>query len=115
MADRQQIGLWGEAQAQMFLQQKGFVLLCRRYRKRGGEIDLVMQDGDTVVFVEVKTRRSTGYGTAAEAVTLQKQQSIRQVAALYLQQCCQQDAPVRFDVVEVYLPGPRICHIPDAF
>ncbi len=115
MADRQLTGMWGEAQAEAYLQQRGFALLHRRYRKRGGEIDLVMQDGDTIVFVEVKTRRGTGYGTAAEAVTTQKQQAIRHAAQLYLQQFYQQDFPVRFDVVEVYLPGPRICHIPDAF
>lgn len=115
MADRQQTGRYGEALAQTFLEKRGFQLLCQRYRRRTGEIDLVMRQGETLIFVEVKTRRGMAYGTAAEAVTVSKQQAMRRTAALYLQQFHQEQAPVRFDVVEVYLPGPQICHIPDAF
>jgi putative endonuclease len=93
-------------------------VLERRYRRRFGEIDLIAEQGERLVFVEVKTRRGAGYGTPAEAVTPRKRHRIALVALAYLQQRGWLERPCRFDVVEVLVgpdDGRRVHHIPDAF
>ena len=105
-------GLAGEDRACEYLEKKGMVLLERRYRSLYGEIDLVMQDGEILVFVEVKARKNSRYGTGLEAITLGKQKRLLQTAALYLAQTGH-NAPVRFDAVEVMPEG--ITHIANAF
>ncbi len=100
-----------------FLQMEGLKLVCRNYRCRGGEIDLIMLDGEVLVFIEVRYRKSSKFGSAAESVTATKQRRIALAAANYLQRNRGQAAmPCRFDVVAVTLAESReIDWIKDAF
>ena len=109
------VGRGGEARAEAFLVERGYKLLRRNYRNGPREIDLIMQDGATVVFVEVKARARTDYGTPAEFVTASKRKMLTLAAEAYLIEECLLDTPARFDVVEVYLGTDRICHIENAF
>ena len=89
----------------------------RNYRTRYGELDLVVRRGTTLVFVEVKLRRTTGFGDPLEAVTPHKQARIRSLAEHYLLVRESAFDTVRFDVVGILLgKGPfRVQHIEDAF
>ncbi len=80
----QQHGAAAEQQAALFLQQRGLSILTRNYRCRGGEIDLIAQDGNTLIFVEVRARRNAHYGGAAASITRHKQQRLIQAARHYL-------------------------------
>ena len=95
----------------------GCQVLERNYCMKYGEIDIIAEDHGTIVFVEVKTRRSISYGTPAQAVNYRKQNKIIQMAQIYLRQRQIENRPCRFDVVEVYAVGDvwRIHHIKDAF
>ena len=100
------LGLEGENTAARYLVAQGFKLVARNWRGRSGEIDLVCEDAETLVFVEVKARASTACGGPEEAVDRRKLAKLRQVAAEYLarEQCGER--PCRFDVVAVrLLPG----------
>ncbi len=110
-------GAWGEDLALRFLNQRGYVLVERNYRTRYGELDLIVRDGDTLVFVEVKLRSGTGFGDPLEAVTPQKQATIRSLAEQYLSEREPAFESVRFDVVGILVGGaaPRLRHIEDAF
>ena len=81
----------------------GYDILERNYRAIRGEIDVIAQDGDFIVFVEVKTRRSLKFGLPQTAVTTQKQRQISKVALAYLQAKNLFDAPCRFDVISIHL------------
>jgi putative endonuclease len=114
------LGAWGEEKALEFLVQKGFRLVERNYHSRYGEIDLIVEDDQFLVFAEVKLRKSCRYGTPAEAVTPKKQERLRNTALLYLQAHPTQKQP-RFDVVALYAkdgadthPLP-VQHIENAF
>jgi putative endonuclease len=109
------VGRGGEARAQAYLEERGYKLLRRNYRSGPREIDLIMQVGCTVVFVEVKSRSKTGYGTPGEFVTPNKRRLLTLAAEAYLMEEGLLDVPARFDVVEVYLGSDRICHIENAF
>ena len=74
-----------EQQVEQFLQQQGLTPLTRNFHQRGGEIDLIMLQDQTLVFIEVRYRRSNRYGSALESVDLRKQQRISRTAALFLQ------------------------------
>jgi putative endonuclease len=113
-------GRAGEAAAAEYLAQAGIVPERRNWRCRFGEIDLIARDGDTLVFVEVRSRTNpTRFGTAIEAVTPRKCRQVREVAAVYLKQREVAPAAVRFDVVAVTFGsggGVReIRHLPGAF
>ncbi|MCL2797812.1 MAG: YraN family protein [Firmicutes bacterium] len=108
-------GKSGEKTAEKFLKKKGCKVLHRNYKTNLGEIDLIVFDKDTLVFVEVKSRSGTLFGTPAEAVTHFKRTKINQVAAQFLTRQSMRDVPVRFDVVEVYLNEGRVEHIENAF
>ena len=111
-------GREGEEAAARFLLAQGYRILARNVRFRSGEIDLVALHEGCLVFIEVKTRRGTGYGTAAEAVTRQKQQQLIRLATLYLAGLPSQDRACRFDVVTVErgTSGEWVCTlIPNAF
>ena len=110
-------GARGEDLALRLLESKGYALVERNYRTRHGELDLILRDGPTLVFVEVKLRRSTGFGDPAEAVTPRKQSTIRSVAEQYLQENPPSFETVRFDVVGILVDRgrPRARHIKDAF
>lgn len=96
---RKILGDKGERIACKELKKKGYKILEKNYRIKLGEIDIIAQDGDTLVFVEVKTRSSDEYGTPAEAVDKHKQKRIRQVAASFLLKHKYKDTECRFDVV----------------
>lgn len=114
------LGRWGEAVVAEDLRKKGWRILAAGYRCRLGEIDLVAGDGKFLAFVEVKLRKSTAYGTAAEAVDRRKQNRIRAAAQLYLARY-PSDLQPRFDIAEVYAPRgmetptPQISYIENAF
>ncbi|MDP1571478.1 MAG: YraN family protein [Vicinamibacterales bacterium] len=114
---RQAMGKFGEELACAALESRGYALIERRYRTRFGEIDIVAQDGETLVFVEVKARQDGSYGDPSEAVTLRKQQRLVAMATEYLHHHRREDAPCRFDVVSVLVGvgAPAVEVIPDAF
>ena len=93
----------GESLAEEHLKARGCKILAKNYRARRGEIDIIVRDGEFIVFVEVKTRRSLQFGLPQEAVTIQKQRQISQVALAYLQAQNLLDAPCRFDVIAIHL------------
>lgn len=103
---RQALGKAGENLAVGELERLGYVILDRRYRTRHGEIDIIARDGRTTVFVEVKARTTAEFGTAAEAVTTQKQRRLWSMAVDYLARHRLLEQPCRFDVVAVDGRGP---------
>ncbi|MEO6881619.1 MAG: YraN family protein [Mycobacteriaceae bacterium] len=98
---RAALGAWGEQVAVDHLRAQGLVLLDRNWRCRDGEIDIVVTDGTTVVFVEVKTRSGTGFGRPEEAVTHRKLSRLRRLAQRWLAEHRLGWVEVRFDVVAV--------------
>ena len=102
---RQQLGKSGEDLAVEELQRRGYAIVARRYRTRYGEIDIVAEDGDTLVFVEVKARGGHEFGDAAEAVTGLKRRRMTQLACDYLARHRLLDCPCRFDVVSIHMSG----------
>ena len=110
-------GAWGEDLALRYLLRRGYRLATRNYRKRRGEIDLIVTDGETLVFVEVKLRRSTGFGDPLEAVTSHKQATIRSLAEHYLAENQPDFETLRFDVIGILATRSktRIVHIQEAF
>jgi len=116
--DHIRIGEAGEDLAAEYLLQHGYKILARRYRKKTGEIDIVARDNDTLVFIEVKTRRSTYCGRPAEAVTWHKQRKIIRTAEWYLQDTGATEGKCRFDVIEILMVHPAAVqynHIINAF
>jgi putative endonuclease len=97
-----------------YLQAKGLQLLQRNFFSRYGEVDLIMRDGITLVFVEVRYRNNRQYGGAAASVTRAKQQRIIKTALYFQQRYAPQDA-MRFDVVAVEGNLPEIDWIQHAF
>lgn len=101
MSSAHRVGMRGEELALSFLSGLGYHLLEKNYRCRLGEIDLIMKDGQTLVFIEVKTRRSTLYGSPQEAVGPAKQAKIRRLAGYYLLTKGIKEQQLRFDVVAI--------------
>ena len=102
MSTTLQRGSQWERAAESFLRQRGMRTLTRNYRARVGEIDLVMLDGNTLVFAEVRFRADESYGSGAETVTRAKQQRIIRAARNYLSRHAGViDMPCRFDVVSI--------------
>ena len=108
------LGKTGERLAEEYLKKQGYKLLKRNYKTPYGEADLVFLQGDEVVFVEVKTRASSSFATAGQAVNADKQSRYRKIALHYGKGT---EPNARFDVVEVYPDGEGylINHIPNAF
>ncbi len=107
LADHLRLGAWGERVAARHLTRCGYRILTRNYRAGGAEIDIIALDGDTLVFVEVKTRRTRDYGEAAEAVNARKREKIKRAAALFVQREGTDQRAVRFDVLTLTGTGPR--------
>ncbi len=104
---RQSLGKLGEKLACDELERRGYAILDRRYRSRFGEIDIVAQHAETIVFVEVKARDGDEFGGGAAAVTPWKQRRIAQMALDYLSRKHLHDRPCRFDVVTVDVKDDR--------
>ncbi len=82
---RRRLGQWGEALAARHLEAKGYQILARNWRCQTGELDLVVQEGDWLVAVEVRTRRGRQFGAPEESVTLAKQARLVELAEAYVQ------------------------------
>ena len=113
MARQYQAGLTGEAAAEAYLTARGMTLLERRFRAMDGEVDLIMREGDVIVFVEVKNRPSGRHGDGLTAVTPAKQRRIVHAAGAFLMERDLFGKPIRFDVVELSADG--LYHVPNAF
>jgi putative endonuclease len=111
------VGANAESLAEKYLAGQGLTTLARNYHCRMGEIDLIMQEGNFLVFVEVRYRKNDVYGSAAESVTRQKQRRILLTANYYLQnEKISGECPCRFDVITVSGQyNPQINWIKDAF
>jgi putative endonuclease len=98
------VGRHGEDLAEAYVREAGWTVLDRNWRGARGELDLVALDGEELVAVEVKTRRSTAYGHPAEAVTARKLARVRRLAAQWLAAHDVHPRSVRIDVIAVVLP-----------
>ena len=120
MATSKLSGAWGEALAATYLRKKRYKIVAAGYRTRFGEIDLIVENKQHLVFVEVKLRKSGDFAAAREYVNRAKQDRIRVTASMYLSQNPTRLQP-RFDVIEIYAPQgeetdkPVIEHLEDAF
>lgn len=115
---RQAIGAYGERLAERALVESGMIVLERNWRCADGEVDLILRDGDDVVFCEVKTRRGTAYGTPAEAIRRVKVGRLRRLAVHWLATSRVHPREIRFDVVAVLCPlkgAPTVEHLRGAF
>ena len=101
------LGRWGESVAANYLRKAGYVLLGANYRCRFGEIDLIAEHGGRYCFVEVKLRTNTAHGLPREFVHAAKQQRLRSTAQFFISEHDLGDAPMRFDVAEVYTDRAR--------
>ncbi|MEO0074413.1 MAG: YraN family protein, partial [candidate division WOR-3 bacterium] len=111
-----QHGEMGERAAKKLLRGLGLKFLTANFRSNHGEIDLVFRDADCLVFVEVKSRSGTAFGTPAQAVNIGKQQRLRQTAQHYLIQRRLELCPLRFDVISIVnRRPPEVEHIIGAF
>ncbi|GAA5444224.1 hypothetical protein Misp06_02410 [Microbulbifer sp. NBRC 101763] len=108
------VGARMEGAAALHLQRAGLSVTERNYRCRHGEIDLIAREGDTVVFVEVRFRRSSRFGGAGASVDIRKQQKLLATAHSYLQQH-KLDCPCRFDVLAIDGDAQNIQWIKNAF
>lgn len=111
-------GRRGEDLAEKHLKARGLRILERNFRTPHGELDLVCQAGDTLVFVEVKTRKAGSRAAPHQALTSAKRTRLARAAAQYLSATGNWDAPCRFDLVEVVAPGmpdQAVRHIENAF
>jgi putative endonuclease len=117
MDARPELGRRGEDLAESVFRRLGFDIVQRNYRCKHGEIDLIARRGRSLVFCEVKTRRTDTWGTPAEAVGFRKQSRLRRLAAVWLADHAVGRVRVRFDVVSVIVRPDRseVTHIPDAF
>ena len=97
------MGEWGEGVASRFLQDQGYRITDTNFRCRWGEVDIVARDGDELVFVEVRTRRDTEYGTPEESITTAKAQRLVATAQEYMQRHGEEDLDWRIDLVSIRL------------
>ena len=115
---RQRLGLIGEELAAAALGARGYAILERRFTTERGEIDIVADDGGTLVFVEVRARATGEFGRAADSVTDAKKRQVTRMAAEYLARRQITNRPCRFDVVAIdgaLGPDPEITVYPGAF
>jgi putative endonuclease len=107
----------GERIAADRLRARGYHILERNFRCRGGEVDLIALDGATLVFIEVKLRRSLARGAPVEAVTAVKEARVRRAAQVYLAFCGRVFSRIRFDVIAITKRGKQtdITHLRAAF
>ena len=102
--DRISLGAYGERLAATHLAAAGCIIRDRNWRTKGGELDLVAEDGGEIIFVEVKTRQGNAYGYPEDAVTYAKRRRLRLAAHAYLTAYGLHGRPYRFDIVAVTVP-----------
>jgi putative endonuclease len=108
------LGKRGEDLAARHLVGAGFTIVTRNWRCEVGEIDIVAREGDTLVFVEVKTRTSTTYGSPAEAITPRKVDKLKELALTWVREHPDGGRAIRFDVIGVLIPKlghPQLQHL----
>ncbi|HHY03912.1 MAG TPA: YraN family protein [Thermoanaerobacterales bacterium] len=115
--DRKQLGKLGEQKAVDFFKKNRYSILFVNYRCRFGEIDIIAKKEGTIVFVEVKTRRSDSFGMGMEAVNYPKQQKIRKTALNFLNENKIRFENLRFDVIDIFFDGRsfKLNHIKNSF
>ena len=101
------LGKTGEDLACRELERRGYAIVARRYRCRRGELDIIARDGETVVFVEVKTRHDRAFGPAAGAVGVVKRRRMARLAMDYVLRHRLTNRPCRFDVVAIHVDQER--------
>jgi putative endonuclease len=114
---RRAFGAWGEQVAATHLEADGITVIERNWRCRAGEIDIIGLERETIVFCEVKTRRSLAFGAGVEAVLGAKARRLRRLAATWLSECGRHGHEVRFDVITI-MPSegrPHVDHVRGAF
>lgn len=104
---RKILGTKGEDLACDYLSKHGYSIIVRNYRKKCGEIDIIARENDELVFIEVKTRSSTDWGSPVAAVTVHKQQQVIKTAQHYLAENNCFDSVIRFDVLGITLTTPN--------
>ncbi len=116
MDKRKQTGHQGEEIAALYLVDKGYKIIQRNWRCPIGELDIIMEDGPNLIFVEVRTRRGQRFGKAVESITPAKQNRLIELARTYLQQTAAPHRSWRIDVVAVQLGRglPQINHLENA-
>lgn len=113
---RHEYGRCGEELAEQHLKQRGFKPVARRFNTPVGELDLVMTDGPTVVFVEVKTRRDCRFADATDSINATKKRRLTRAAFWFLHQQRWEKRPCRFDVITIVgQDPPALEHIVDFF
>jgi len=115
---RLDLGNYGEQLALKKIKRLGYKKIIRNYRCPLGEVDLIARDGDTLVFIEIKTRKEKSIGYAKEAVDARKQQQLSKAALAYMKSNDCSDARARFDVVAINLrrnSAPQIEVVKNAF
>ena len=115
MAAHNELGKWGEDLAARYLQQKGYVIVERDWKSGHRDIDIVALDDDTVVFVEVKTRRNRVFGEPEDAIDYRKRQSLQTAISHYVK-IHRINREIRFDIVTVVgtmEAEPEISHVKD--
>jgi len=112
MLKRKEIGAIGEKLAADFLKKRGYKIIQRNFRCREGEIDIIVQKDECLVFVEVRTKKNTAFGTPEESVTLSKREKLISLADAYIQACNKPPQSWRIDVVAVELtPDHRVSRL----
>lgn len=112
------LGKKGEKIALRYLKKSGFEIIECGFRALRGEIDIIAKEKETIVFVEVKTRRSNEFGSPLEAIDLNKQKQIKKIAAVYISKKYRKFIPCRFDVIGIMVEKKgdyKISHIKNAF
>ena len=102
---KKELGAKGEEFAVRYLKSQGYRILARNYRIRLGEIDIIAEQGTDLVFIEVKTRSDTLFGSPLDSITTPKQRQLSKVALEYMSKKGCHNRPARFDVVGVQLKG----------
>ena len=115
MSYKQKLGTQGEDMALSYLEEIGYIFSAKNYRFGHKEIDLIMKDGETIVFVEVKARSSNRFGKPEEAVTHKKRGNLLTAAQAYLAENLLEDHPARFDVIAIDMESRTVRHIKNAF
>jgi putative endonuclease len=111
----QRYGRKSEDTAAAYLKKRGYAILQRNYRTRLGEIDIIARDKETIVFVEVKARKTDRAGSGKSSITRTKQFRITRLAQYYLKQSGLRDVKARFDVVVIQGEGESVDLIQNAF
>ena len=116
ISEHSQMGIWGEEVAAEYLQDQGYIILERDWHSDHRDIDIIARQDEVVVFVEVKTRRNTDFGSPERAVDWKKRRNLRYAINHYMSYQ-KIDSPTRFDIITVVgtlgTPHPTVNHLED--